>query len=282
MKLSFSSNAFVQYSFLDTINLVAEIGYQGIEALADVPHLYADNISRDYLMAVKEAVEDSNIKISNINANTAVGYYNRNFWEPLFEPSLANPDRTLRKWRLDYTLKCVNIADFLSVDCVSVTSGKPVSGIFPEDSIILLKDSLNRLAEYCEKKSVRIGIEYEPGLLVENIDELTYILDEINSPYLGANLDFGHSYLVGEDPENVIEKLGSKLFHAHIEDIIGKKHYHRIPGSGDICFETIFGALERSGYDGYVSVELYTFQHDPIGAAKDSLSYLKDIPGIRL
>lgn len=57
MKLSFSSNAFVQYSFLDTINLVAEIGYQGIEALADVPHLYADNISRDYLMAVKEAVE---------------------------------------------------------------------------------------------------------------------------------------------------------------------------------------------------------------------------------
>lgn len=275
MKLSFSSNAFVRYSVPETLRHVSEIGYEGIELLADAPHLYADTITSDDLNIVKELIRDLGLSVSNINANTAVGWYGRTFWEPLFEPSLANPDMNLRNWRIDYTKKCIDIARLLGATCISVTSGKPVSGIFPEESVELLEDSLKQLTAYGEKNSVRIGIEYEPGLLIERSDELLKLLGRMDSAYLGVNLDLGHSYLLGENPAKVINEFGSRIFHVHLEDISQNKHYHRIPGTGDICFEPVFEAFSRIGYDGFLSVELYTFQHDPVGAARESIHFLK-------
>jgi sugar phosphate isomerase/epimerase len=38
VKLAFSSNAYLQFSIEETIRRIAEIGYRGIELLADVPH----------------------------------------------------------------------------------------------------------------------------------------------------------------------------------------------------------------------------------------------------
>ncbi len=275
MKLSFSSNAFVRYSIPETLRHVSEIGYEGIELLADAPHLYADTITADDLHIVKKIIRDLRLSVSNINANTAVGWYGRTFWEPLFEPSLANPDMNLRSWRIDYTKKCVDIAEFLGATCISVTSGRPVSGIYPEESVELLEDSLKQLIAYGEQKSVRIGMEYEPGLLIESADELIRLLERMDSAYLGVNLDLGHSYLLGENPVEVINKFSSRIFHVHLEDIIRNKHYHRIPGTGDICFEPIFEAFSEIAYDGFLSVELYTYQHDPVGAATESIHFLK-------
>lgn len=275
MKLSFSSNAFVRFSIHEAIREIAETGYAGIELLADAPHLYADNLSPQSLDAVAKSLARSGLSVSNVNANTAIGWYGRSFWEPLFEPSLANPDADLRRWRIQYTRKCIDIANFLGAKCISVTSGKPISGTYPEESLVMLIDSLEQLVGYAEKMGVLVGVEYEPGLLVESCDELAELLDQVNSPYLGANLDVGHSHVLGENADMVIEILGSRIFHVHLEDIRVRKHYHRIPGTGDIVFNSIFEALTKAGYDGYLCVELYTHVNDPVSAAKESLDYLK-------
>ena len=37
MKLAFSSNAYMHFSIEETIRKIAELGYTGIEVLADVP-----------------------------------------------------------------------------------------------------------------------------------------------------------------------------------------------------------------------------------------------------
>ena len=100
------------------------------------------------------------------------GMVGRDFWEPLFEPSLANPDRELRHWRVDYSKKCVDLANFIGAPCISVTSGRCAPNFDPETSMGFLLESLTELVEYAEKRSIRIGIEYEPGLLVERYEEL--------------------------------------------------------------------------------------------------------------
>ena len=277
VKFSFSSNGFVRYSAVEAIEKIAKIGYEGIELLADEPHLYADELSKSDLEKVKSAIERSGLKVANINANTAMGYYGRQFWEPLFEPSLANPDKILRNWRIDYTKKCIDLADFLDAPFVSVTSGRPAPGISPEESRDLLIDSLEKLVEYSSKRSIGIGVEYEPGLLVECFDELSGLLEQIDSPYLGANLDLGHSHVLGEDPRVVINGLGRRVFHVHIEDIRGRKHYHLVPGTGDIDFRKILGILTENGYNGFATVELYTYPDRPEEVARQSLHYLRSI-----
>jgi fructoselysine 3-epimerase len=277
MKLSFSSNAFVKYSVIEAVEQIAAIGYEGIELLADAPHLYADSVTSADLDLLKKLLDRTGLAVANINANTAVGYYGRQFWEPLFEPSLANPDRELRKWRIAYSRKCIDMAQSLGAPCVSLTSGRPVPGVAPEQSMKFLRDSLNEVLDYADNKSIRIGIEYEPGLLIERCEELSELIGEMKSSQLGANLDLGHSHVLGENPAEVVDTLSPRIFHIHIEDIKARKHYHLIPGTGDMDFVTLFRILDDHNYEGFASVELYTYPHQPEAAARQALSYLQNI-----
>ncbi len=203
--------------------------------------------------------------------------YDREFWEPLFEPSLANPDQELRQWRIEYSKKCIDMAQVLSCPCISVTSGRAVPGVAPNRYMELLEESMTELLIYAEKKSVRIGIEYEPGLLIESCEELVAFMERMESNYLGANLDLGHSHVLGEDPEQIIRELSPNIFHVHLEDIRGRKHYHLIPGAGDMDFHNLFKSLDRNGYKGFATVELYTYPHEPESAARQSLSFLQNV-----
>lgn len=278
MKFSFSTNAFVRYSVFDAVKRISEAGYAGVELLADVPHLYATSVTDKALGELQTLLDSTGLQVANVNANTAVGYYGRDFWEPLFEPSLANPDSSLRKWRIDYSRRCIDMAAVLGSPCISVTSGRMVPGTPPEDALIVLKDSLRELVEYAAVRGVLIGMEYEPGLLVERVEELAQLIKELDSEWFGANLDLGHSCVLGEDPERVMTLLGAKVFHVHLEDIRSRKHYHLIPGLGDLDFERVLQVLRDHGYSGYVTVELYTYPHRPKEAAELALRHLQALP----
>ena len=277
MRLSFSTNAFVRSSVFHAVERIAAIGYEGVELLADSPHLYADSVSASDLGTLADVLNRTGLKVANINANTAMGYYGREFWEPLFEPSLSNPDRELRKWRIDYSKKCIDIARILGSPCISVTSGRLIPGVAPDKSLEYLHDSLEQLLEHAEHQSIRVGIEYEPGLLIERYEELLDMITSLDSAYLGANLDLGHSHILGEDPKRVISALSSRIFHVHIEDIRGRKHFHLIPGSGDLDFAGLFSTLEAHGYGGFATVELYTYPHQPEAAARAALTHLRGL-----
>lgn len=279
MKLSFSTNAFVRFSVPEAIEIIARAGYSGVEILADVPHLYPFSTTGAELAEIVSSLEKNQVLAANINANTAVGYYGAKFWEPLFEPSLANPDEDERKWRVEFTKKCIDMARFLSCRNVSVTSGRMVPGVRPRKSLALLRQSLLEIVEYAAVKNVRVGMEYEPGLLIERAEELAGLILEIGAENFGANLDLGHSRLAGEVSSQVTEMLASRIFHIHLEDISNRKHYHLIPGEGDIDFEDIFRALSAIDYDGFVTVELYTYPENPAQAAEKAFDYLIHLPG---
>lgn len=277
MRLAFSTNAFTRHPVEHAVERIAAVGYEGVEILADVPHCYPYRLDAEAVDRLGRLITRCGLEVANVNANTAVGYYDRELWEPLFEPSLAHPDHALRRWRIDYTRRCVDLARALGSTTLSVTSGRMVPGCPPERSLEQLRQSLEEVVEYAEGQSVRVGIEYEPGLLVENAPELASLLETIGSPRLGANLDLGHSHVLGEEPEEVLQALAGKVFHIHLEDIKGRKHYHLIPGEGDMDFRSLFGALERHGYDGFVSVELYTYPQEPEWAAARSLEVLRPL-----
>lgn len=277
MRLAFSTNAFVRFSVIEALERIASLGYEGVEILADTPHLYASSASDSDLERLKVVLERCGLAVANLNANTAMGYYGRTFWEPLFEPSLANPDQTAREWRVAYSKRCIDLAGILGCQNVSLTSGRLVPGCAPEDALKYLRDSLETVVEYAERAGVRIGIEYEPGLLVERCQELQALIEAVGSPCLGANLDLGHSHILGEDPETVIASLFHRIHNIHLEDIRGQKHYHLIPGSGEIDFGRLLRILRNHGYDGFITVELYTYPHAPEMAARESFAYLKHL-----
>lgn len=277
MKLSFSTNAFVRYTVPEAIGMIARAGYSGVEILADAPHLFALSTTDSDLAAVASALDATGLRASNINANTAVGYYGRSFWEPLFEPSLASPDPDARKWRVLYTKKCIDMARALSCPNVSITSGRMAPGTAPAKSMLYLTESLEEVLDHAAAKGVRVGMEYEPGLLIECFGELRDLIDGVGAKNFGANLDLGHSHVLGEDPRTVIEGLSSKIFHVHLEDIRGRKHYHLVPGDGEIDFTAIQMAFDAVSYAGFIAVELYTYPDAPEQAAIRAFKHLEKL-----
>jgi fructoselysine 3-epimerase len=274
MKLSFSTNAYTRFSVFEAVQRIGAAGYAGVEILADRPHVFPPEFTSSDRERLRGLIDKTGLQVANINANTATGYYGRDFWEPLFEPSLAHPVESERRWRIDYTRRCIELAAALGAPSVSITSGRMVPGTAPQESLELLKRSLAELLPWAKDHAVRLGIEYEPGLLIENCRELVFLLNELDSPLLGANLDLGHSHVLGEDPEDVLRRLSGRIFHFHLEDIKQGKHYHLIPGEGDMDFARLFRLLDQSAYDGFVTIELYTYPQCPDQAARKSLDHL--------
>jgi len=120
-----------------------------------------------------------------------------------------------------------------------------------------------------------IGIEYEPGLLIGQSDDVFPFCNEFKN--IGLNFDICHAAVLGENIPNVIKKFGKKIFHTHISDCKNKKHFHLIPGFGNIDFTEMFSALKNIKYDGYLTAELYTYSDNPEFAAKTSFIYIKKL-----
>ncbi len=275
MRLAFSTNAFVRHNLIDAITFIAACGYTGIEILADKPHLFVNNTSEKRLDEIKRRILVEGLSLCNLNTNTVMGFYETYIPETIFEPSLSNPVRSARDFRIEYSKKCIDIAHVLGAPSISVTSGRPHPGIHPDESFETLVDSIRTVCAHAEKTDTRVAMEYEPGLLIESAPELATLIEAVDHPLFGANLDVGHSRVIGEDLAEVIKLLGRSIFHVHIEDIRGRKHYHLIPGLGDMDFRYIFSLLSESGYRGFTTVELYTYPQKPYEAAQRAIEYLE-------
>ena len=278
MRFSFSTSAFTGYPVIEAVDKIAQAGYEGVELLADIPHLYAHTLREPDIRKIKAALTRTGLKVSNINANTVRGYYTSGDGEPLFEPCLADPDHYIRGWRVEYTKKCIDLARVLGSESVSVTSGPIQPEATPEESIEFLRDSLRSIVRYAEEKRVRVGLEYEPGLLIESSSELVCLINEIGSRYLGANLDILKSYILGEEPEATLDLLDGRIFHVHLEDLKGsRRRFHLMPGAENLDFGRILRLFQARSYNGFITVELYGGLHRPEEAARRSLEFLRGL-----
>jgi protein FrlC len=81
----------------------------------------------------------------------------------------------------------------------------------------------------------------------------------------------------GDDPVDAIHQCAGVITGVHVEDIAGGlrgKHYHLVPGEGDLSFAPMVDAFDDIGYDGFVTLELYTYPKQPDRAARKAYETL--------
>jgi sugar phosphate isomerase/epimerase len=162
---------------------------------------------------------------------------------------------------------------------ISITSGRMLGSMSPGRAAAQFEESIGAVLEMADEHEMNVGIECEPGLFIEYVAELRDWIDRLGHPRLGANLDIGHSQVIGESIPAAIELLGDRIWNLHVEDIPGRKHYHLIPGEGTVDWPAVKRALEAIGYERYLTVELYTHTEDPQAAAVKSFGFLESIFG---
>ena len=266
MQLAFSTNAYLHHSFPDAVSRLARIGYRGVEIMADVPHAWPAYLLPEQKQAIRDALAKNNLAISNVNSFMmhAVNDHRQKYWHP----SWIEPDEHYRQVRIDHTTRALTLAKELGARCITTEPGGPVEGRSWGECLKLFVEMLKPVVEHAEKEGVMLLVEPEPGLLIETADQYLEFAGKISSPYLGLNFDIGHSYCVSDDPPETIRRLGKLIRHVHLEDIAATRvHHHLIPGEGAIDFGATLATLKEIGYDGWVTIELYTCHENPDHAA---------------
>ncbi|PSP74865.1 sugar phosphate isomerase/epimerase [Halobacteriales archaeon QS_1_68_20] len=277
--LAFSTNAYTRHDLPEAVRRVADHGYAGVELLGDDPHAFFPTFDDDDRDALLDALAETGLAVSNVNVNTAMGYYDDAPPSAFFEPSVIRADDEAREWRVEYTKRAVDLAAATDTPAVCLATGRPLPGTLPEEAHEYLRQSLHEILDYAEPQGVEVGIEFEPELLVENTGETLDLIDDVGRDSLGVNLDVGHAAVYGEDPAESVRRCAGRITGVHLEDVVGGirgKHYHRIPGEGDLEFAPVFDALDDVGYDGFVTLELYTYPDEPDRAAREAYERLEE------
>ena len=270
MVFGYSTNAFVKYSLLDSFDMIARLGFAGVEIMCDQPHLYPPEYDEAALTNLKASLEKNRLKPTNLNSFTlfAVG--------DTYLPSWIEPEAERRRIRVDHTLACLEIAAFIGCRNISVPPGGPLpNGMTRREALHLFHQGMDQVIPKAQELGVQLLIEPEPNLLMERTAEIKPFVSEIQAPAVGINFDIGHFYCAGEDPAIAFEELSPWVGHIHIEDIAPtREHNHLIAGLGAIDFPSVFTAMKRSGYAYDMSLELYPYTDRPEAAGKDSLAHL--------
>jgi sugar phosphate isomerase/epimerase len=273
--LAFSTNAYTKFTLSEACDHIAAAGYKAVEILADAPHAYPLTYSAERAARLRERLVSLHLAPVAVNANTAMGYFTPVPEALTFEPSLISADEVQRQDRLAIIRAAMALANRLGAPLITITTGQPLSG---EPVAVLrerLLEGLELVVAAADRAGVMVAIEPEPGQFIERSADLRDLLDEVDHPRLGANLDVGHVWCAGDDPAEAVHLLARHLKHLHLEDIRGRRHYHLIPApGGEIDFVSIRRALGEIGYAGAAAVELYTYKEEPDRAAIESYKAL--------
>lgn len=271
MKLAFSTNAYLNFSFAEATSRLAKIGYAGVEIMADVPHAWPACLLEEQKQGIRDNLKKNNLAISNINAFMMNALLDRR--QKYWHPSWIEPDINYRRIRVDHTIRALTLAKELGAPNITTEPGGPVAkGESWTAALKLFVEELKPVIAHAEKEGVELLVEPEPDLLIEKAEQFEEFMKHIDSPMVGLNFDIGHFYCVGDDPAPTVHRLKKWLKHVHLEDIAATRvHHHLVPGEGAIDFKAVIKALREVGYQKWVTVELYPYIDDPDVAAKTAL-----------
>lgn len=276
IRLAFSTNAFKKSTLAEAIAAIAQIGYRGVELMADVPHAHPTTFTTEERLKIKNQIESLGMQVSNVNAFTHFADGDT------YHPTWIEDDPAKREIRIAHTIACVDIAAQFGAKSISLQPGGPTIGtsISPALAGERFAVGLRRVLPYAKQHNITLAVEPEPGLFIETAAEYLKFKEEFFSDetLVRMNCDIGHLFCVGEDPAAVIRAMAQQIAHVHLEDI-GKNrvHQHLTPGKGVIDFRSIFAALNDIGYTNWATVELYPYETTAAGVAKLAYDYLNAI-----
>jgi sugar phosphate isomerase/epimerase len=133
-------------------------------------------------------------------------------------------------------------------------------------------DSVRQLMDYIDEKKYKTKICIEPKpfeprsyILMGTTAQALCIVNEINHPNFGINIDIGHSLIAKENIEDQISLIGrySKLYHTHFDDNDQQADMDVPPGTVNMRrLITIVYLLDEMGYDGWYGLDLFPYRDD--------------------
>ncbi len=146
-------------------------------------------------------------------------------------------------------------------------------------------DSVYKILDYLHsnKYTTKLCIEPKPfeprsWIMMATTAQALCVVNEIQDPNFGMNIDIGHSLIAKENLEDQICLVGryGKLFHTHMDDNDQQCDADIPPGSVNfIRMVSVLYCLDQMGYDGWLGLDLFPYRDDPSEFIKLSVENLQ-------
>ena len=266
MRFAMCNELYENWSFGDTRQFLKKSGYDGVEVAPFTLAPRITDVTRERRSELRKQAADAGIDIIGLHwllAGTQDLY-------------LTSPDAAVRSATAEYIVRLAEAARDLGGDLMVFGSPKQRSllpGVSREHAFdwaaALFRQVMPRVADY------GITICMEPLSTAETdfintCAEASELIEAVGHANFALHLDVKAMYSESTPVTELIRTYGPIAHHFHANDA-----NRRGPGFGDVDFVPIFDALRKSGYNRWISVEVFDYKPDPETITVKSIEYMR-------
>jgi protein FrlC len=230
------------YSLEETMRILSEAGYEGIEIACHSPHAWPYYMTQEKREQVNRWQEKYNIAVSSVMAPPGGG------------PgcNVASTDKAERDFSIQLIKDVIDMGHQWGCKRLAFVAGWHRFGISHAAARRNTLDALKVLGEHALDRDVVICIEATAtdSNIVDTPDDAIELIEMAGLPNIGVMFDMQHAFFRKDDPTDYVYTSGKYLKSVHLTD------YDRLtPGAGSADFYPVMQALKDIGYDGFVTME---------------------------
>ena len=267
-RYAFCNEAFTDWDFARICDYLAEHGYQGVEAAPFTFEQSVFDISAEQRASARQAAANAGLEIVGLH------------WL-LVGPDglhLTHPDSAVRQRTADYLRGLIAFGHDLNSPYLvfgSPNQRNLPEGVSFEQGMAYATEVFQSVCDEAQQAGTIIAIEpLAPPLcqFITTAAEGADLVRRVNHPNFKLHLDVKAMETAEAEPS-------ADIIRAHVDEF---PHFHandfnlKAPGFGDTDFVPIMRALHETGYDGYVSIEIFEFEPHAEVQAREGIRHLRE------
>lgn len=268
MKYAICNETFQGWPFEKAFAYAREVGYTGIEIAPFTLAPSATEVTAAQRETVKAQIKDAGLECVGLHwllAKTE-GFH------------LTTPDEAIRQRTGEYLKELARLCRDL--DGTIMVLGSPqqrnlLTGVSHEQGMAHAAATIRSAMPVLEDCGVTLALEplgRGEGDFLNTAASGIELAQMVDSPNCRLHLDVKAMSDEGRPIADIIRESREWTAHFHANDpnLLG-------PGMGEVEFDPIFAALRETGYDGWVSVEVFRYEPGIETICEESLRYMREV-----
>lgn len=250
MKFGCFSLDFRRFSLERAFQMAAKYGFDGIEIWGGRPHAYPYDMDAEEVKKILNLKKTWNLEVPVYTPNALGMPYN-----------LCSLDGRERADALAYFKKAIQACEQMEVPRMLVVADHPGYETPRRESWKRFVENMQELGRFAMEHSVKLMIEALTPMespMITTSDDCLEAIRDIGLPNIEAMMDVVPPNIAYEPYSAYFEKLGDKMNYIHLCNNDGRTDAHLRLDTGELPVEDMVRVFREYGFEGYVTVELYS------------------------
>lgn len=274
-----TGDRFVLEGYKDSVPVIQRIGLAAtVPGVQGVELNYPADITDENLSSVSGALGDHGLKVAAVGLDVSCG----RSWQA---GAFAAKDAATRRRAVDLGKKAMDVAASLGCQAVNFWLGQDGYDYSFQADYLGSWNHLVKGVKECADHApgIRLCLEYKPKeprthSFLGTACKALAVAQEAGKDNIGVTIDVGHALAAYENPAEsaVLLSRQGRLFHMHFNDnyrlwdddmIVGSVHF--------VEYLELIYWLDRVGYSGWYSLDVFPYREDPGAVCTESIAYLE-------